>query len=108
MSEFESPKKALAQNIMLSFPIWLMLLGGLIAIFTSEPVHNIAPGLISLILGFLIFLIVRLKKIKKGSLFSFGWEGMSSIQKKSYVFGYCLMILGILLILRELIILHGS
>lgn len=77
-------------------PIWLEIAGAVLALYIRDPLqsHRIL-SLLLVILGLILFIASKIRKIREDKLTSFGVKELNSREIKLYYLGYFLMIVGI-------------
>lgn len=91
---FNTPR--LGEKLIMLFPVWMGIVGTVLAIFASDPFGSkIFAGIALLVVGFASFFKAKLRNLREGQLTSFGVKELNLNEKKLYFLGYFLMTLGL-------------
>lgn len=84
------------KKLIMLLPLWMVIVGFISAIFASDPFGSkIFVGIVLLIVGFGFLFKAKLRKVREGQLASFGVKELNPNERKLYVIGYFLMVLGL-------------
>jgi len=88
----------IAEKIIMLLPVWLGVLGTILAMIARDPYgFKVLVGMVLLMIGFSLFVKSKLRKLREGKLTSFGMKELDAKEQKLYISGYLLMALGLLI-----------